>query len=169
MCTKMVPEEEDRVEKFIGGLPDNIKGNVIAAEPTRLQDVVRIANNLMDQKRNKGITSDCPKIKNQNHGNKARVLDASGRAYALGGGDVNPGSNTVTGLLEHPFNIDLMPIELGSFDLSSAWSWSNEIKVKALYQVKKGQKNMEKALSTIPGHRYGERKTEDKFGRRIRL
>ncbi|GKA69644.1 putative reverse transcriptase domain-containing protein [Tanacetum coccineum] len=50
MCTKMVLEEEDRVEKFIRGLPDNIQGNVIAAEPTRLQDVVRIANNLMDQK-----------------------------------------------------------------------------------------------------------------------
>ncbi|GKE52557.1 hypothetical protein Tco_1487713, partial [Tanacetum coccineum] len=48
MCTKMVPEEEDRVEKFIRGLPDNIQGNVIAAEPTRLQDAVRIANNLMD-------------------------------------------------------------------------------------------------------------------------
>ncbi|GKD84087.1 hypothetical protein Tco_1350926, partial [Tanacetum coccineum] len=31
MCTKMVPEEEDQVEKFIGGLPDNIQGNVIAA------------------------------------------------------------------------------------------------------------------------------------------
>ncbi|GJR59502.1 putative reverse transcriptase domain-containing protein [Tanacetum coccineum] len=29
--------------------------------------------------------------------NKARVPDASGRAYALGGGDANPGSNTVTG------------------------------------------------------------------------
>ncbi|GJU23957.1 putative reverse transcriptase domain-containing protein [Tanacetum coccineum] len=50
LCTKMVPEEEDRVEKFIGGLPYNIQGNVIATEPTRLQDVVRIANNLMDQK-----------------------------------------------------------------------------------------------------------------------
>ncbi|GKA70662.1 putative reverse transcriptase domain-containing protein [Tanacetum coccineum] len=50
MCTKMVPEEENRVEKFIGGLPDNIQGNVIAAKPTRLQDAVRIANNLMDQK-----------------------------------------------------------------------------------------------------------------------
>ncbi|GJX51412.1 putative reverse transcriptase domain-containing protein [Tanacetum coccineum] len=49
MCTKMVPKEEDRVEKFIGGLLDNIQGNVIAAEPIRLQDVVRIAN-LMDQK-----------------------------------------------------------------------------------------------------------------------
>ncbi|GJY80554.1 putative reverse transcriptase domain-containing protein [Tanacetum coccineum] len=48
--TKMVLEEEDRVEKFIEGLPDNIQGNVNAAEPTRLQDAVRIANNLMDQK-----------------------------------------------------------------------------------------------------------------------
>ncbi|GKE82823.1 hypothetical protein Tco_1552823 [Tanacetum coccineum] len=52
LCTKMVPEEEDRVEKFIGGLPDNIQGNVIAAEPMRLQDAIRIANNLMDQKLN---------------------------------------------------------------------------------------------------------------------
>ncbi|GJU51699.1 hypothetical protein Tco_1221254 [Tanacetum coccineum] len=50
MCTKMVFEEEDQVEKFIGGLHDNIQGNVIAAEPTRLQDAIRIANNLMDQK-----------------------------------------------------------------------------------------------------------------------
>nr|GEV95546.1 retrovirus-related Pol polyprotein from transposon 17.6 [Tanacetum cinerariifolium] len=50
MCTMMVPEEEDRVEKFIGGLPDNIQGNVIATEPTILQDAVRSANNLMDQK-----------------------------------------------------------------------------------------------------------------------
>ncbi|GKE27735.1 hypothetical protein Tco_1443119, partial [Tanacetum coccineum] len=40
MYTKMVPEEEDQVEKFIGGLPDNIQGNVIVVEPTRLQDVV---------------------------------------------------------------------------------------------------------------------------------
>ncbi|GJY31989.1 reverse transcriptase domain-containing protein [Tanacetum coccineum] len=54
LCTKMVPEEVDRVERYIGGLPDNIQGNVIAAEPTRLQDAVRIANNLMDQKPNVG-------------------------------------------------------------------------------------------------------------------
>ncbi|GJX69363.1 hypothetical protein Tco_0305090, partial [Tanacetum coccineum] len=46
---KMVPNEEDKVERFIGGLPDNIQGHVIAAEPTKLQDAIRIANNLMDQ------------------------------------------------------------------------------------------------------------------------
>ncbi|GJZ08725.1 putative reverse transcriptase domain-containing protein [Tanacetum coccineum] len=50
LCTRMVPNEEDRVEKFIGGLPDNIQGNVIAANPARLQDAIRIANKLMDKK-----------------------------------------------------------------------------------------------------------------------
>ncbi|GJU47714.1 hypothetical protein Tco_1217269 [Tanacetum coccineum] len=50
LCTKMVLEEEDRVEKFIGGLSDKILGNVIATEPTRLQDAAHIANNLIDQK-----------------------------------------------------------------------------------------------------------------------
>nr|GEX27748.1 reverse transcriptase domain-containing protein [Tanacetum cinerariifolium] len=44
---KLMTEEEDRVEKFIGGLSDC---NVITAEPTRLQDAVRIAINLIDQK-----------------------------------------------------------------------------------------------------------------------
>ncbi|GKE11388.1 hypothetical protein Tco_1414939, partial [Tanacetum coccineum] len=46
----MVLNEEDKVERFIGGLPDNIQGNVIAANPARFQDAVRIANQLMDKK-----------------------------------------------------------------------------------------------------------------------
>ncbi|GJR36027.1 putative reverse transcriptase domain-containing protein, partial [Tanacetum coccineum] len=50
LCTKMVPNEEDRVERFIGGLPNNIQRNVIAANPARLQDAIRIANQLMDKK-----------------------------------------------------------------------------------------------------------------------
>ncbi|GJY04429.1 putative reverse transcriptase domain-containing protein [Tanacetum coccineum] len=50
LCTRMVPDKEDRVERFIGGLPDNIQGNVIAANPARLQDAIRIANQLMDKK-----------------------------------------------------------------------------------------------------------------------
>ncbi|GKB06655.1 putative reverse transcriptase domain-containing protein [Tanacetum coccineum] len=98
---------------------------------------------------------DCPKVKNQNHGNKARVPDARGKTYVLGGGYANPGSNTVTdiipsaldvsytveladirtsetsivlrgctlGLLGHPFNIDLMPIDLGSFDVIIGMDW----------------------------------------------
>ncbi|GKD58838.1 putative reverse transcriptase domain-containing protein [Tanacetum coccineum] len=50
LCTRMVPNEEDKVERFVGGLPNNIQGNVIVVEPTKLQDAIRITNNLMDQK-----------------------------------------------------------------------------------------------------------------------
>ncbi|GKC90766.1 reverse transcriptase domain-containing protein [Tanacetum coccineum] len=50
LCTRMVPGEEDRIERYVGGLPDNIQGNVMFAEPTRLQDAIRLANSLMDQK-----------------------------------------------------------------------------------------------------------------------
>ncbi|GKG39001.1 reverse transcriptase domain-containing protein, partial [Tanacetum coccineum] len=42
LCTRMVPDEENRVERFIGGLSDNIQGNVIAANLARLQKVVFI-------------------------------------------------------------------------------------------------------------------------------
>ncbi|GKE51200.1 putative reverse transcriptase domain-containing protein, partial [Tanacetum coccineum] len=38
------------VERFIGGLPNNIQGNVIVANPARLEDAIRIANQLMDKK-----------------------------------------------------------------------------------------------------------------------
>ncbi|GJZ86571.1 hypothetical protein Tco_0658181 [Tanacetum coccineum] len=44
LCTRMVPNEEDKVERFVEGLLDNVQGNVIAAEPTKLQDAIRIAN-----------------------------------------------------------------------------------------------------------------------------
>ncbi|GKA25875.1 putative reverse transcriptase domain-containing protein [Tanacetum coccineum] len=51
---------------------------------------------------------------------------ARGRAYTLGGGKPNPNSNVVTGalnLLNHPFNIDLMLVELGSFDAIIHMDW----------------------------------------------
>ncbi|GKF05226.1 putative reverse transcriptase domain-containing protein, partial [Tanacetum coccineum] len=50
LCTRMVPDEEDIVERFIGGLSGNIQGNVIAANPARLRDAIQIANQLMDKK-----------------------------------------------------------------------------------------------------------------------
>ncbi|GJW19279.1 putative reverse transcriptase domain-containing protein [Tanacetum coccineum] len=134
--------------------------------------------------------SDFPKLKDQNHGNKAGnktgVGEARGKAYVLGGGDANLDSNVVKGtfllnnhyasmifdsganrsfvsttfsallditsntldvgyaveladerisetntilrgctlgLSGHPLNIDLMPIELGSFDVIIGMDW----------------------------------------------
>nr|GEW29868.1 hypothetical protein [Tanacetum cinerariifolium] len=60
LCTKMVLEEEDKVKKYSGGLPDNIQGNVIAVEPTRLQDTVRVVNNLMNNVEKKGYAGVLP-------------------------------------------------------------------------------------------------------------
>ncbi|GKC66708.1 reverse transcriptase domain-containing protein, partial [Tanacetum coccineum] len=34
LCTRMIPNEEDKVKRFVGGLRDNIQGDVITAEPT---------------------------------------------------------------------------------------------------------------------------------------
>nr|GEV10521.1 putative reverse transcriptase domain-containing protein [Tanacetum cinerariifolium] len=146
------PRNEDRVERFIEGLPDNIQRNVIAVDPARLQDAIRIANHLMDKKlqgyaarsaenkrrmksnprdnrgqqppfkrqnttgqnnvagayttgNNERKRKDCPKLRNQNHGNQTRNKtgnktggnEVTTKAYAIGGGGTNPDSNVVTG------------------------------------------------------------------------
>ncbi|GJU13226.1 hypothetical protein Tco_1135622 [Tanacetum coccineum] len=48
--SEMVLEEEDKVERYIWGLLDSIQGNVTSAGSVRLQDAIKLANNLMDQK-----------------------------------------------------------------------------------------------------------------------
>ncbi|GKC98111.1 hypothetical protein Tco_1168386 [Tanacetum coccineum] len=50
MCGRMFPEESDKVEKYVGGLLDMIKGSVMASKPKTMQDAIEIANDLMDQK-----------------------------------------------------------------------------------------------------------------------
>ncbi|GKD93931.1 putative reverse transcriptase domain-containing protein, partial [Tanacetum coccineum] len=57
MCTKMVPEEEDRVEKFIGGLPDNIQGNGRIRELLRILSVVHkdITRRILPKSRTKTV------------------------------------------------------------------------------------------------------------------
>nr|GEZ39817.1 hypothetical protein [Tanacetum cinerariifolium] len=97
LCTRMVPGEEDKVERFIGGLPDNIQGNVIAANPARLQDAIRIANQLMDKKL-QGYAARSAKNKRRMEINpRDNRNEVTTKAYAIGGGGTNPDSNVVTG------------------------------------------------------------------------
>nr|GEV87537.1 reverse transcriptase domain-containing protein [Tanacetum cinerariifolium] len=65
---------------------------------------------------------DCPKLRNQNCENKTRNNEATTKAYAIRRG-ANLYSNVVTGLLGHPFDIDLMPVELGSFEVIIGMDW----------------------------------------------
>ncbi|GJR65950.1 reverse transcriptase domain-containing protein [Tanacetum coccineum] len=50
MCGIMFPEESDQVEKYVEGLPDMIQGSVMASKPKTMQEAIKIANDLMDQK-----------------------------------------------------------------------------------------------------------------------
>ncbi|GJY22775.1 hypothetical protein Tco_0396433 [Tanacetum coccineum] len=146
----MYPKESDKVENYVSGLLGMIQGSVMASKPKKIQDTIKFATELMDQKirtlaewqaenkrkfddnnqtqqplRSKmwqrlillGLVrrsmlglyrcatstsftimaralqsaqtargSDCPELKNQNHGNQAGGINARGMVYALGGG-----------------------------------------------------------------------------------
>ncbi|GJX37495.1 reverse transcriptase domain-containing protein [Tanacetum coccineum] len=187
LYVRMFPEESDKVERYVGGLPDMIHGSVVASKPKTMQEATEMATELMDKKistlaerqaknkrkldnnnqaqhqspkrknvarayavetgerkeyaetlplcnrcklhhngpctvkcgnckkvghmtrdcgnpaaaRNKrSLTcyecgnqrhyrSDCPELKNQNHGNQAKSTKARGMVYALGGGETD--------------------------------------------------------------------------------
>ncbi|GJW97368.1 reverse transcriptase domain-containing protein [Tanacetum coccineum] len=232
MIDKMFLEEPDKMERYVGGLPDMIYGIVMASKPKTMQDAIEFATELMDKKirtfaerqsenkrkqddnqqqqnkrQNTGraytvgsgqkatcfncgahghFKRECPKLKNNNRGNQGGNGNAPEKVYAVGRAGTNPDSNVVTGtfllnnryasilfdtgadrsfvsiafssqiditpttldhyynveladgriiglntiirgftlnFLNHPFNIDLMPVELGSFDVIIGMDW----------------------------------------------
>ncbi|GJT56898.1 hypothetical protein Tco_0991952 [Tanacetum coccineum] len=50
MCGRMFPEESDEVEKYVGGLLDMIRGNVMSYRPQTMEEVIEFANDQMNQK-----------------------------------------------------------------------------------------------------------------------
>ncbi|GJT21930.1 putative reverse transcriptase domain-containing protein [Tanacetum coccineum] len=246
LCGRIFPEESDKIEKYIGGLPDMIYGSVMASKLKTMQDEIEFETEQMDKKihtfverqtKNKRIRKgsmvdlyqnipsattiimvrvhrsatsatrlatwpviegvlamltlghfkrECPKLKNNNHGNQGGNGNAPAKVYVMGNAGKKPDSNVVMGtfllnnryafilfdtgadrsfvstafssliditpttldyyydveladgkiigintiirgctlnLLNHPFNIDLMPVELGSFDVIIGMDW----------------------------------------------
>ncbi|GKE22370.1 reverse transcriptase domain-containing protein, partial [Tanacetum coccineum] len=50
MCGRMFHEESNEVEKYVGGLPDMIRGNVMSYQPKMMEKAIKFANDQMDQK-----------------------------------------------------------------------------------------------------------------------
>ncbi|GKD59361.1 reverse transcriptase domain-containing protein, partial [Tanacetum coccineum] len=50
LCVRMFPEESDKVERYVGGLPDMIHGSVVASKPKTMQEATEMATELMDKK-----------------------------------------------------------------------------------------------------------------------
>ncbi|GKA43146.1 putative reverse transcriptase domain-containing protein [Tanacetum coccineum] len=272
LCVRMFPEESNKIERYVGGLPDMIHGNIVASKPKTMQEAVEMATELIDkrvstiaerqaenkrkfkntsrnnqnqQQQNKRqntgraytagsgdkkqyggsrplcskcnyhhdghFKKECPKLKNNkgNHGNQDGKDTTPAKVYAVGRARTNPDSNVVMGmfllnncyasvlfdtgadrsfvstafssqmdimpstlhhyydveladgriiglntilegctlnLLNHPFNINLMPIELGSFDAIIGMDWL--VKYQAV--IKAEDKSKEKRLEDVP-------------------
>nr|GFA41181.1 hypothetical protein [Tanacetum cinerariifolium] len=50
LCVQTCPEESDRIERYIGGLPDSIHGSVAVSKPKTMQEATEMATGLMDKK-----------------------------------------------------------------------------------------------------------------------
>nr|GEW12844.1 retrovirus-related Pol polyprotein from transposon 17.6 [Tanacetum cinerariifolium] len=180
LCPDAVPNEKKKVELYIKGLPEIIKGETTSSRPATRNEAVRMTHVLMEQKiqvKNeriaKGIkrkmghkTKDC-RSKNvasgatvqpnvvcyecEEKGHKSRACpkkadrrggNMQGQAYVIRNAELKlnlsyeveladrkvVSTNSVLrgctlNLLDHLFDIDLIPIELGTFDVIVGMDW----------------------------------------------
>nr|GEY05097.1 putative reverse transcriptase domain-containing protein [Tanacetum cinerariifolium] len=208
ICTKFVANENEKIDKYINGLLDNIYGNVKSSKPRMLDETIELTIDMMDQKlhtyeeradnkrkaddtsrnnhgyqqqpskkqnvakvynmgtgerkpyegsfpKSSGNTNvaiaqrdgketpkgndcfecgasghfkrDCPKLRNKN--GEIGMLKDGWSSY-----DVELADEKIVGIdtiirgcslnfLNHPFNIDLIPVKLGSFDVIISMDW----------------------------------------------
>ncbi|GKC60838.1 hypothetical protein Tco_1088436 [Tanacetum coccineum] len=50
LCGRMFPEESDKIERYVNGLPDMIHRSVVASKPKTMQEAIEMATELMDKK-----------------------------------------------------------------------------------------------------------------------
>ncbi|GJV96135.1 putative reverse transcriptase domain-containing protein [Tanacetum coccineum] len=49
MCPELVSTEKKKIEKYIRGFPEGIKGNVTTSKPATLHDAINMARELIEQ------------------------------------------------------------------------------------------------------------------------
>ncbi|GJU03569.1 putative reverse transcriptase domain-containing protein [Tanacetum coccineum] len=98
ICTKFVANKTEKVDKYISGLPNNIYGNVKSSRPKTLDETIKLANDLMDQKLrtyaerqtdNKKKADDSSR---NNHGHQQQPFKRQNvaKVYNMGAGEKKP-------------------------------------------------------------------------------
>ncbi|GJR54780.1 putative reverse transcriptase domain-containing protein [Tanacetum coccineum] len=95
MCSRMFPEEVDKIEKYIGGLPDMILGSVKASKSKTMQEVIEFTTELMEDKTHAYAERQAERKRkyddlSQNNQNQQNRRQNTGQAYAAGNGDRKP-------------------------------------------------------------------------------
>ncbi|GKB89705.1 putative reverse transcriptase domain-containing protein [Tanacetum coccineum] len=49
MCPELVPTEKKKIERYVRGFPERIKGNITSSKPTTLHDAINMARELVKQ------------------------------------------------------------------------------------------------------------------------
>ncbi|GJR50961.1 putative reverse transcriptase domain-containing protein [Tanacetum coccineum] len=222
LCPEMVPTERKKIEAYILGLTNNIKGKIISSRPASLNEAVRMAHALMEQKAqaqaeriaegNKRKWESTQGGNNSNNRNSNRDnthhnqqnnqtqgnMRAMTTAPAEQGSDksfvntsfshlidINPvrldtsyevkladgrvvSTNIVLrgctlNLLNHLFKIDLMPIELGTFDVVIGMDWLVKQDV-VIVCGKKARKYIERGHQLFVAHLTKKEPKEKRLG-----
>ncbi|GJV71408.1 putative reverse transcriptase domain-containing protein [Tanacetum coccineum] len=136
LCPTMVPNSEKLMEVLIGGLPRSIKGNVTASKPQTLKEAITITQRLIDQAPTKSFVS-------ISLASKLNIPPITlNTTYDIEMADGNlVGTNTVFEgctliLLNQPFEIDLMPIKLSSFDVVIGMDWLSKYHARIICDEK---------------------------------
>ncbi|GJT87176.1 hypothetical protein Tco_1068893 [Tanacetum coccineum] len=74
MCHELVSTERKKIEKYIRGFPEGIKGNVTSSKPATLHDAINMARDLIKQ----GVQAKALRIGDSN---KRKWEDQQGNNY----------------------------------------------------------------------------------------
>nr|GEZ29412.1 reverse transcriptase domain-containing protein [Tanacetum cinerariifolium] len=96
LCRRRFPEESDEIERYVGGLPEIIWGNVMSYETKSMPKAIEFANDQMDQKllRIADRQADNKRkfdntSRNQQNQQPFKRNNNVARAYAVGSGEKN--------------------------------------------------------------------------------
>ncbi|GJW07386.1 putative reverse transcriptase domain-containing protein [Tanacetum coccineum] len=130
MCLRMVEPERVKVDAYIRGLTDNINGEVTSSKPANLNEAVRMAHKLMKEfwkERSKSRRAFKVEIVVDPEQNGPNVVTGASYEVELADGRVISTNTVLKGctlnLVNHVFEIDLLPIQLSTFDVIIGMDW----------------------------------------------
>nr|GFA62244.1 hypothetical protein [Tanacetum cinerariifolium] len=88
LCVRMFPEESEKIERYVGGLPDMIHESVVASKPKTMQEEIKMATELIDKKIH-SVTERQTETKrkqgdNQQQQQQQKKRQNTSKAYAIG-------------------------------------------------------------------------------------